>query len=108
MVGRTLDDLYPRGPRAVGEPLLQVEGLAPDRLVPASFTLHRGEILGIAGLLGAGRTRLLRGLFGLDAVRSGSVKLGVHTRPSRPGRLVAATAWACSAKIGPAKGSRRT
>ena len=84
MVGRTLDDLYPRGPRLVGDPLLQVEGLAPDRLVPASFTLHRGEIFGIAGLLGAGRTRLLRGLFGLDAVRRGEVKLGVHRGPAAP------------------------
>ena len=61
MVGRALDDLYPRGPRAVGEPLLQLDGLAADRLSPVSFTLHRGEIFGIAGLLGAGRTRLLRG-----------------------------------------------
>jgi ribose transport system ATP-binding protein len=84
MVGRTLDDLYPRGPRAIGEALLQLEELSPGRLDPASFTLHRGEILGIAGLLGAGRTRLLRGLFGLDAVRSGSVKLGVHTGPTAP------------------------
>ena len=48
------------------------------------MTLHRGEIFGIAGLLGAGRTRLLRALFGLDAVKSGSVKLGVHTGPSTP------------------------
>jgi len=84
MVGRTLDDLYPRGRRLVGDPLLKVEGLAPDRLVPASFTLHRGEIFGIAGLLGAGRTRLLRGLFGLDSVRSGEVKLGVHGGPATP------------------------
>jgi ribose transport system ATP-binding protein len=84
MVGRTLDDLYPRGPRAIGEALLQLEELSPGRLDPASFTLHRGEILGIAGLLGAGRTRLLRGMFGLDAVRGGSVKLGVHTGPTAP------------------------
>jgi ribose transport system ATP-binding protein len=84
MVGRTLEDLYPRGPRVVGEPLLRLERLAPERLAPASFTLHRGEILGIAGLLGAGRTRLLRGLFGLDAVKGGSVKLGVHAGPSTP------------------------
>jgi len=84
MVGRTLDDLYPRGRRMVGDPLLQVDGLAPNRLLPASFTLHRGEIFGIAGLLGAGRTRLLRGLFGLDAVRRGEVKLGVHSGPAAP------------------------
>jgi ribose transport system ATP-binding protein len=84
MVGRTLDELYPRGPRAIGEPLLRLEQLAPDRLDPASFTLHRGEIFGIAGLLGAGRTRLLRGLFGLDAVKSGSVTLGAHRGPLAP------------------------
>jgi ribose transport system ATP-binding protein len=84
MVGRTLDELYPRGPRATGQPLLQIEGLAPERLGPASFTLHRGEIFGIAGLLGAGRTRLLRGLFGLDAVKRGVVKLGVHRGPAAP------------------------
>ena len=84
MVGRKLDDMYPRGRRAIGEPLLRIEGLAPDRLEPASLTLHRGEVFGIAGLLGAGRTRLLRGLFGLDAVKSGSVRLGVHAGPSAP------------------------
>jgi ribose transport system ATP-binding protein len=84
MVGRGLEDLYPRGPRTVGEPLLRLEGLSPARLSPVSLTLHRGEILGIAGLLGAGRTRLLRGLFGLDAVRKGSVKLGIHSGPFAP------------------------
>jgi ribose transport system ATP-binding protein len=84
MVGRALEDMYPRGPRTIGEPLLQLDGLEPHRLSAASFTLHRGEILGIAGLLGAGRTRLLRGLFGLDAVTRGSVKLGVHAGPSAP------------------------
>jgi ribose transport system ATP-binding protein len=84
MVGRPLEDLYPRGPRAIGAPLLQLHGLAPEHLSPASLTLHRGEILGIAGLLGAGRTRLLRGLFGLDPVKSGSVKLGAHIGPLAP------------------------
>jgi ribose transport system ATP-binding protein len=84
MVGRTLEDLYPRGPRTVGDALLRLDGLAPERLTPASFTLHRGEILGIAGLLGSGRTRLLRGLFGLDAVRKGSVTLGIHAGPFAP------------------------
>jgi ribose transport system ATP-binding protein len=84
MVGRTLEDLYPRGTRAIGEPLLQLDELAPDRLSPASFALARGEIFGIAGLLGAGRTRLLRGLFALDAVRSGAVTLGLHRGPSSP------------------------
>ena len=84
MVGRALEDLYPRGARTVGQPLLQLDGLQPDRLSPASLSLHRGEIFGIAGLLGAGRTRLLRGLFGLEAVKRGSVKLGAHAGPGAP------------------------
>ncbi|HET9468430.1 MAG TPA: sugar ABC transporter ATP-binding protein [Vicinamibacterales bacterium] len=84
MVGRALEDLYPRGSRNRGEPVLELDALAPARLQPVSFTLHRGEIVGIAGLLGAGRTRLLRGLFGLDAVKSGAVKLGVHRGPASP------------------------
>ncbi len=84
MVGRTLEELYPRRSRELGAPLLVVDSLAPDRLEPATFTLHRGEIFGVAGLLGSGRTRLLRGLFALDAVKSGTVKLGVHAGPSAP------------------------
>jgi ribose transport system ATP-binding protein len=84
MVGRTLEDLYPRGARTFGDAVLELRELAPEHLEPASLTLHKGEVLGIAGLLGAGRTRLLRGLFGLDAVKSGTVRLGVHTGPSAP------------------------
>ena len=84
MVGRALDDLYPRGSRARGEPVLELDALAPARLQPVSLTVHRGEVFGIAGLLGSGRTRLLRGLFGLDPVKSGSVTLGVHRGPLLP------------------------
>jgi ribose transport system ATP-binding protein len=90
MVGRRLEELYPRGDRNVdhrGEALLEVTDLAgvrkPER---ASFTLHRGEVLGIAGLMGAGRTELLRALAGLDPVASGRVKLGVHSGPATPGQ----------------------
>ena len=84
MIGRTLEDLYPHRPRAVGEPVLELKELTALHLEPVSFAVYRGEVLGIAGLLGAGRTRLLRGLFGLDAVKSGTVKLGVYTGPSTP------------------------
>ena len=60
----------------VGEPLLEVRGLnAPPRVVDVSFTLHAGEIIGIAGLMGSGRTELARALFGIDKVSSGEVHL---------------------------------
>src|SRR5439155_25135860 len=70
MVGGAPAALFPRSPRTIGEPVLDVAGLEPGS---ASFTLHRGEILGIAGLVGAGRTRLLRTIFGLEPVRAGRV-----------------------------------
>jgi ribose transport system ATP-binding protein len=81
MVGRDLDDLYPRTPRTIGEPIVEVSNLTPGS---ATFTLHRGEIFGIAGLLGAGRTRLLRTVFGLAPVQSGHVRVGVYTGPASP------------------------
>lgn len=72
MVGRAVDDLYPRSARQPGEPILEV-----DPIVPGSHPLviHRGEIVGIAGLVGAGRTRLLRAIFGLEPVASGRVRV---------------------------------
>jgi ribose transport system ATP-binding protein len=72
MVGRTVEELYPRRARLAGEPVLQI-----DPLVPGShaLTLHRGEIVGIAGLVGAGRTRLLRTIAGLEPVASGRVRV---------------------------------
>ena len=81
MVGRTIEDLFPRTPRQTGEPLLEVEGFVPGS---ATFTLHRGEILGIAGLVGAGRTELLRAIFGLDSVRSGRVQVGAYSGAASP------------------------
>ena len=60
----------------VGETLLEVEGLSlPPRLVSSSLALRRGEILGIAGLVGSGRTDLLRCLFGLDRPAAGRIRL---------------------------------
>jgi ribose transport system ATP-binding protein len=75
MVGTMPTALFPRRERRTGEAVLDVSGLEPGG---ASFTLHRGEILGIAGLVGSGRTRLLRTIFGLDAVRRGRVRIGVY------------------------------
>jgi ribose transport system ATP-binding protein len=91
MVGRRIDDLYQRSARTAGESILEVNDLVPPRPAAAgatTFTLHRGEIVGIAGLLGAGRTTLLRTLFGLEPVRRGTVRLGIYT-----GRFSPAGAW---------------
>jgi ribose transport system ATP-binding protein len=81
MVGRTLAELYPHGTRAAGEPILALDGLVPGA---ATLTLRRGEILGIAGLLGAGRTRLLRTIFGLEPVRDGRIRVGAYSGSSGP------------------------
>jgi ribose transport system ATP-binding protein len=81
MVGRNVDDLYPRSPRQMAEAILDVDALGP---ASATFSVHRGEILGIAGLLGAGRTRLLRSIFGLEHVKTGRVKIGAWVGKGSP------------------------
>jgi ribose transport system ATP-binding protein len=74
MVGRRLQELYPRRPHEIGSPVLQVRRLAGNPLPAAvSFTLHHGQVLGIFGLVGAGRTELLRTLFGLEPAASGEL-----------------------------------
>jgi ribose transport system ATP-binding protein len=76
MVGREVTDLYPRSQRTPGPAVLELCGLAgTDKPRDASLALHRGEVLGIAGLMGAGRTELLRAIFGLDPVRRGDIRL---------------------------------
>ncbi len=85
MVGREVNDLYPRTPRRPGGPVLEIENLAGrERPESASLTLQRGEVLGLAGLMGAGRTELLRCVFGLEAVRRGRVKVGAFVGPASP------------------------
>ncbi len=81
MVGRSVADLYPRGSRVRGERILDLDDVCPGS---ATLTLHRGEVLGIAGLLGAGRTRLLRTIFGLEPVRSGRVRVANYSGAAEP------------------------
>lgn len=81
MVGESVGNLFPRSPRSRGEAILEVTGLEPGS---ASFTLHRGEIFGVAGVLGSGRTRLLRTLFGLEPIRSGRVRVGMYSGVAHP------------------------
>jgi ribose transport system ATP-binding protein len=77
MVGRSVDQLFPaRDPQARSDVALDVKDLvAPPVVRNASFTLRRGEILGIAGLMGSGRTEMVRALFGLAPVSAGIVKI---------------------------------
>ncbi len=81
MVGTAPERLFPRTPRHQGDVVLQVDSLGRGS---ASLTLHRGEIFGIAGLLGAGRTRLLRSIFGLEPVKSGRVRVGAYSGTGAP------------------------
>ena len=92
MVGRRVDQLYPDRPKAgaAGEVLLDVRGLTrvPD-VRDVSFQVRAGEIVGIGGLVGAGRTELLRLIYGLDQPDSGEVYVDGERLPSgRPSAAI--------------------
>ncbi len=77
MVGRDLGNIYPRRePLAQRKPVLEVSGLTRNGVLNnIDFTLYQGEILGFAGLMGAGRTELARAIFGADPIDGGTLKL---------------------------------
>jgi rhamnose transport system ATP-binding protein len=76
MVGRTLDELFPKQAVEPGEVVLEVDGLGvAGSFSDVSFQLRRGEILGMAGLIGAGRTNVARALFGIEPATAGTIKL---------------------------------
>ncbi|MDX1963231.1 MAG: sugar ABC transporter ATP-binding protein [Pirellulales bacterium] len=97
MVGRTTDQLFPpRHSNPLGTELLRANRLTlPGSIRDISFSLKSGEILGVAGLMGSGRTELARILFGLDALRSGAVTLAGQdiTHWSTPARISAGMAF---------------
>jgi ribose transport system ATP-binding protein len=84
MVGRSITQLFPSRPSApAAETLLEVRRLfQPGMVAGIDFTLHRGEVLGLSGLMGSGRSELARILFGLDPFASGEILL--HGKPVRP------------------------
>jgi ribose transport system ATP-binding protein len=91
MVGRSLEQYFPpraRGP--AGEVALEVSGVSQPGIVEdIRFTLHRGEVLGISGLMGAGRSELARILFGLDPCARGEIAVnGVRIVPGAPGASI--------------------
>ena len=68
MVGRSLEEIFPRATRPRGAPVLTAANVTTERLPhPVNLTLYEGEILGLAGMVGAGRTEVARALFGADA-----------------------------------------
>ena len=76
MVGRELTNLYPPRENVVGEEILRVENFTsinPKSFRNVSFTLHKGEILGVGGLVGAQRTELMEGLFGIRSHEQGTI-----------------------------------
>jgi ABC-type sugar transport system ATPase subunit len=91
MVGRDLKDHYPRAPWKPGSVAISARDLRNDWVRGVSFDVRFGEILGVAGLVGAGRTELARALFGVDPLRSGEVWIdGKHTTIRCPSDALAA------------------
>jgi rhamnose transport system ATP-binding protein len=93
MVGRKIESLYPHNPdRQLGDARLKVVGLEPEGAgKPIDFEVKAGEILGIAGLLGSGRSELLRAMFGADPVGGGHIEVdGRRVAPGSPRKAVQA------------------
>jgi ABC-type sugar transport system ATPase subunit len=90
MVGRQLGELYPKGEFEHGEIVLEAVGLQDGReLYPVDVSLHSGEILGIAGLAGAGRTALAETLFGVRPAVKGQIKIAGRAVPIKhPGQAI--------------------
>ncbi len=86
MVGREVGNLYPKSEAEIGEVVLRVSGISRGTVLQdCSFEVRSGEILGFAGLVGAGRTELARAVFGADPVDSGAVELeGEEVRTKDP------------------------
>lgn len=81
MVGRSIDEFYPARTTTPGDVVLEVKDLLPQGFnTPISFSLRKGEILGVAGLMGAGRTEIMRAIFGVDKHSGGDITLHGETK----------------------------
>jgi ribose transport system ATP-binding protein len=92
MVGRKVEQLFPERRTGTGEVVLDVRGMTRSPVVrDVSFQVHAGEVVGIGGLVGAGRTELLRLVYGLDRRDAGEVVVsGAKLPPGRPAAAIAA------------------
>jgi rhamnose transport system ATP-binding protein len=93
MVGRAVHQAYPKAEVEIGAPLLEVENFChPTEFDKVSFTLRRGEILGFYGLVGAGRSEVMQGLFGLTPNVTGTVRMeGKELSIANPNDAIAAS-----------------
>jgi L-arabinose transport system ATP-binding protein len=91
MVGRSIEDIYGYQARPTGATVLEVRGVTGKGVAePASFSVRAGEILGFFGLVGAGRSELMRLVYGLEKILSGSIVLkGKHVAIDSPARAMA-------------------
>ncbi|MFP9084829.1 sugar ABC transporter ATP-binding protein [Streptococcus equi] len=91
MVGRDIDDYYPAKAAELGELVFEVENLSGECFKDISFQVRRGEILGFSGLMGAGRTEVMRAIFGLDKRTAGRIRLnGQDIRVTNPVQAIRA------------------
>ena len=92
MVGRTIAEQIPKREVPIGEPVLEVEGLGRQGVLsPTTFVVGSGEIMGVAGLMGSGRTELARAIFGADPTDTGTVRVTGRTLPGhQPSASIAA------------------
>jgi ABC-type sugar transport system ATPase subunit len=89
IVGRDIKELYPKAQAGIGERILSVRDLCAPGFRDISFDLHRGEILGLAGLVGSGRSEVMRCLFGVNPRASGTVEyLGKPIQIRNPGQAI--------------------
>lgn len=86
MIGKELKEFFPKEQAQIGDCVLEIEDLHSGMLVKgASFCVHKGEILGLAGLVGAGRTETVLAMYGAENVDSGSIKIdGKPYKPKSP------------------------
>jgi ribose transport system ATP-binding protein len=92
MIGRELDALFPERPTAGADTVLEVRDLQVDgATAPVSFTVKAGEIVGLAGLVGAGRTELLEAVFGARRTTAGDIVVrGKHVKRNQPAASITA------------------
>lgn len=79
MIGRSVEELYPAIPHEIGDVVLEVNHIHDKKLLKdITFKLRKGEILGISGLVGAGRSETIRSIFGLESLKNGTIKIKNH------------------------------